>query len=219
MSNSARDQAWAWGNTFDTLVSTPSTAAYVATWTGWLGGSGTTNNHFDHSFGMVGNIIRGGRYGQLGNSHFNTGVTPQRVHFNGNTVELHPAINAVFGWDYPGAAVAGDWMDFLNASGNTLFVGGHGVHWQNHATNALVLKNDFAAASYRALTYTGTNGAVHTITAAKNLLNQGTASHLRLRFEDSSGWFLLRNSYWMNGSTNVINPFIETPGSPVHFVH
>jgi hypothetical protein len=97
--------------------------------------------------------------------------------------------------------------------------GGHGIHWQDNATNALVLKNDFTASTYRALTYSGTNGTVLNITAAKNLLNQGSGSHLRLRFEDSLGYFLLRNRYQANGGTNAINPFIETPGSPIHFVH
>jgi hypothetical protein len=205
---------------FETLVNTPSTAAYTAVWVGsYLGGSGSTNVNLDHSFSLVGNHVHGGRYGQLGGTFYNLVLSPQRVHFNGNSVELYPAINAVFSWDYPGAAVTGPWSEFLNASGNTLVAGGHGIHWQDNATNALVLKNDFASATYRGLTYTGTNGAVLNITVAKNLLNQGTGSHLRMRFEDSPGYFLLRNRYRANGSTNDINPFIETPGSPAHFVH
>jgi hypothetical protein len=206
-------------NDFGTMVSTPSTAAYVAAWSGWEGGSGDTNVYLDHSFALVANRIYGGRYGQLGGNFFNANRTPQRVHFNGNAVELYPAINAVFGWDYPGAAVTGPWSEFLNASGNTLVAGGHGIHWQDNNTNSLVLRNDFASATYRGLTHTGTNGAVLNITVAENLLNQGSSSHLRLRFEDSSGFFLLRNRYRVTGSTNDINPFIETPGSPVHFVH
>jgi hypothetical protein len=212
------------GNEFETLVNSPSTAASTAVWTGWKGGSGFTSDFFDHSFSMVGNGIHGGRYGQLGASFFNNQDpsntnTPQRIHFNGNSVEVYPAINDVFTWDYPGAAVTGPWSEFLNASGNTLVAGGHGIHWQDNNTNSLVLKNDFVSASYRGLTYTGTNGAVLNITAAKNLLNQGSSSHLRLRFEDGPGWFLLRNRYRANGSTNDINAFVEAPGSPIHFVH
>jgi hypothetical protein len=206
-------------NDFGTMVSTPSTAAYVAAWSGFEGGSGDTNVYLDHSFALVGNRIYGGRSGQLGGNHFNNNPTPQRVHFNGNTVELLPPLNAAFAHDYPGAAVNGEWSEYLNASGNRLIGGGHGVRWGNNGTNALVHKNDFAAASYRALTYTATNAGVGNITVSKNVLNQGTGSHLRMRFEDSPGYFLLRNRYRANGSTNEISPFIETPGSPIHFVH
>ncbi len=81
------------------------------------------------------------------------------------------------------------------------------------------IKNDFGAASYRSLSFTSTNTGVLNITAAKNILNQGSASHVRPRIEDAPGWFLRRNSYRMNGSTNNINLFIEPSGSPVHFVH
>lgn len=206
-------------NDFGTLVSSPSATAYVSAWTGWLGASEMTNNNLDHSFTMVGNRIYGGRHGQLGGNHFNVSSTPQRVHFNGNSIEVHPTINAAIAHDYPGAAVTGQWMEFLNACGNTLISGGHGVRWKDNGTNALILKNDFSAASYRAFSVTSTNAGLLTITAAKNLLNQGSASHVRMRTEDSSGWYLLRNSYRANGPTNSLNPFIEPTGGSTHFVH
>ncbi len=207
------------GNIFDTQVTGASTTAYVMAWTGWWGAMGVLGRNPDHSFSMVGNSIRGGRYGNLGHNHYNTSVTPQRVHFTGNTVELFPAINAFVDHDYPSAASREYWAEFLNVSGNTLVAGGHGVVWVNNGTNALILKNDFGAASYRALSFTSTNTGVLNITAARNILNQGSASHVRPRVEDAPGWFLLRNTYRMNGSTNSINPFIEPSGSPVHFVH
>lgn len=208
-------------NDFGTLVSSYSAAAYVAAWTGWPGASGLTNVNLDHSFSLVGNRIYGGRHGQLGGNHFNTGVTPQRVHFNGNSVEVHPPINSESGWswDYPGAAVSGEWSEFLNVSGNLLVTGGHGVRWQDNGTNALILKNDFSTANYRALSVTSTNAELLSIIAAKNLLNQGSGSHVRMRIEDSPGWYLWQNSYRANGSTNPVNPFLAPSGNSTHFVH
>ena len=109
---------------------------------GQVGGSSSTGGFLDHSFSMMGNRIYGGRYGQLSGAYFNNqttnnAFTPQRVHFNGNSVELYPADNVVWLHDYPGAAIAGSWSEFLNASGNTLVDGGHGIHWQDNGTNAL----------------------------------------------------------------------------------
>ena len=124
-----------------------------------------------------------------------------------------------FALDYPGAAMAGKWSAFATVSGNRLVAGGHGVTWGDNCTNALVLKNDFAAATLRALDYSGTNGAAGTITVLKNTLNQGLGGHLRPRYGESSGYFLLRNHYRANGSTNDVNPFLDLPDSPVHFVH
>ncbi len=207
------------GNIFHTLVNNPSVTALWVPRSVWLGASGVTATSEDYSFSVVNNWIYGGRYGQIGDGHTKPDHTPQRHHFTGNTIELYPAFNTAYAHDYPSAASYQRYAEFLNLSGNTLIAGGHGAHWDDNCTNAIVLKNDFGAASYRSLSFTSTNIGVLNITAAKNILNQGSASHVRPRNEDAPGWFLLRNSYRMNGSTNSINPFIEPSGSPVHFVY
>lgn len=91
--------------------------------------------------------------------------------------------------------------------------------WWDRCTNAIILKNDFGVATYRALSYLGTNGSVGTIIVAKNILGQGVSQHLRLRYEDGNGYFMIRDHYRAFGSTNQINPFIDAAASPIHFYY
>ncbi len=205
------------GNTFHTLVNGYSTAAHVMAWTGWRGPSDVNTRNPDFTYSAVNNWIYGGRHGNLGDNGFNTNnVTPQKIHFTGNRVELYPTMNNVIAHDYPGAVLTERWAELLNVSGNTLVAGGHGVRWLDNATNAIVLKNDFGAASYRSLSATGTNAMLLSATVVRNVLNQGVSSHARTTGSELSGWFLLRNQYRLNG-TNTVNPFLEPMSNPVHF--
>jgi hypothetical protein len=142
---------------------------------------------------------------------------PYRVHLCGNTANLYPPVP--FFADYPAALAYGTWMESINLCGNTLVAGGHGIVWADRCTNAVILKNDFSTATYRSLSYLGTNGSVGTIVVAKNILSQGVSQHLRLRYEDGNAYFLIRNRYQAFGSTNQINPFIDAAASPVHFFY
>ena len=195
------------GNVFDTLVSAYATCALNA-YGAWPTVTGKTN---DSVFSFVGNEVNGGRFGEKAGS----GLQPFHLHFTGNTIGVYSAFNLAR--DYPGAAVQGPAITFANVSGNRLVSGGHGIHWGNGCTNAVVLKNDFAAAAYRGLSYDGTNGAVNAMAILKNDLGQGVSYHLRLRESDAGGFFLWGNHY-TNGVT-AVNPFTDSLGAPVHFIH
>ncbi len=75
-------------------------------------------------------------------------------------------------------------------------------------------KNNFAGATRRALAYDGTSGAVGNVSVVRNILNQGSSYHLKLRFPDSGAFFLQKNIY-TNAVSNV-DPFLDAVASPVH---
>jgi len=195
------------GNVFDTFVSVFAACALNA-----FGGWPTVSGSWDDSvFSFVGNEVNGGRFGEKAD----LGLHPFHLHFTGNAVAVYPPFD--LGGDHPGAVVEGGGIAFANVSGNRLLTGGHGIDWSNGATNAVVLKNDFAAAAYRGLSCDGTNGAVNAMAILKNDLGQGVSYHLRLRESDAGGFFLWGNHY-TNGVTSV-NPFTDSLGAPVHFIH
>ena len=95
--------------------------------------------------------------------------------------------------------------------------GGYGIQWLDNATNAIVIKNDFSAATYRSLAYDGTNNIVANIAILKNTLNHGASFHLKLREPDAVGYFLWNNRY--TNITSTVNPFLDSARAPVHFIH
>ena len=131
----------------------------------------------------------------------------------GNQVSLFPPFERYD--DITGSIFSSSEVGHANISGNTLLSGGRGVAWLDHCTNALVLKNDFSAASHRALDYYGTNGHVGAVQITKNILNQGSSYHLKSRPGDGYGFFLWRNTY-TNGVGSV-KPFLDSEHSPIHF--
>jgi hypothetical protein len=170
----------------------------------------------DYTTYFVGNDVTGGRHGQLA-INSSTSEKPYRLHFTGNTLNLFPpfSLNA----DYPGAAVASGRMNLADVAGNTLLAGGHGVRWLNNCSNAFVLKNRFTNATYRALVYDGTNGAVRSVAILKNDLGQGASFHLKVRPEEAGSFFLWRNTYYSSNGITAVNPFVDYPAAPVHFVY
>lgn len=107
-------------------------------------------------------------------------------------------------------------MAFGNISGNTLLAGQGGILLADLCTNALVLKNDFRAASGTALEYYGSNGVVRNVQAVKNILNVDKTYHVKLQYPDSGAFFLQKNVY-TNGISNV-DPFLDAAASPVHIM-
>jgi hypothetical protein len=198
------------GNIFKTLVSSPSTCALNA----YRYFSSPTGADADYVFCFIGNEVTGGRYGHAGDSSPRPWLT-HALHAGGNRLTLDPPFSR---WDdLPGAVTMGLNMSVANVSGNKLLAGGHGVRWLDSATNAVVLKNDFGVADYRALAYDGSNGVVNAIAILKNQLNQGVSFHLKLREPDAGGFFLWNNLF-TNGATTV-NPFIDSATAPVHIIH
>jgi hypothetical protein len=200
-------------NDFKTLVSTFATCALKAQ----VGACPGPNE--DHFFSFVGNVVEGGRHGQLGIHDPNEGTSGDKAYklnLSGNTLTLYPAFGIK--GDYPGAAVTDALSIFSNVSGNTLLAGGHGLRALGSCTNALILKNDFSGATHRGIAYDQPAGYAQTIAIVKNVLNQGDSFHLKLMYSDSFNYFLMRNSY-RDGTNLNLNAFIDAAGCPVHFFY
>jgi hypothetical protein len=119
--------------------------------------------------------------------------------------------------DFPGAAFEGGRIEHANIAGNKLVAGEHGARWQTDAISGLVLKNDFAAASLRALAYTGTNatiGPAFRFTVLRNSLGQGAQFHLKGPVADPGIFFSSENTFKAGALT--VNPFIDPASAPVH---
>jgi len=198
-------------NDFFTFVSLGATVAFLGI-AQWDGPTGSTN---DYVLCAVGNDIQGGRDGASGHAFELSTLRPYRIQFAGNRVKLYPAFQRAD--DQPAAAIGGYVMNFSQVSGNTLVAGGYGVRWLDTCTDAVVLKNDFSAATFRGLSYDGTNGAVRNLTIIKNVLGQGTTFHFHARPEDGTAYFLIKNAY-SNGVTGV-NAFIDPQSGSVHWIH
>jgi hypothetical protein len=197
------------GNTFSTLLNNPSATALYA----HNGGSATVSlSSNDYVYAFVGNEVIGGRNGQSAGNQ--GGGSPYRLHFCGNALDLSPPFSHRF--DYPGAAVRSTWMTMANICGNTMTNGGHGVRWMDNCCNAIIMKNDFARASFRALAYDGTNGAAQSMLIISNKLGTGTSFHLRMRPQEAGSFFLWNNTYFSSNGVAAINPFVDYPGAPVH---
>jgi len=197
------------GNDFVGFVSVLATCALNAFCNSNNTVSGSDNDRF---FSFVGNYVANGRHGELGAAGHHSELR-YKLNFCGNTISVYPAFNRSD--DYPGAVVTANEAVFCNISGNTLLAGGHGVRLLDNCTNAVILKNDFGAATHRGIAYEGSNGIVRNIIAAKNILGQGDSYHVRLPYFDSFNYFLIRNTYKDGASTN--NAFLDPAASPVHF--
>ena len=176
-----------------------------------------TKSTNDYTFYAVGNRIVGGRFGYWEKeAKFHS-----RPNFTGNYIELTPPYDVQDPiYDNIGAAFEGGRIEHANISGNKLVAGGHGARWQTDAISGLVLKNDFAAASLRALAYSGTNaptGPAFRFTILRNALGQGSQFHLKGPVMDAGIFFFSENTF-KNGALTV-NPFIDPASAPVHTRH
>jgi hypothetical protein len=198
------------GNEFHSLVSVfACTALYAVHY--WIGPTDSTN---DHAFYLVGNTVSGGRHGYDGGQQdTNAGFAkPYAAHVSGNALDLFPAFPLAE--DFPGTAVFGGEMALANIAGNRMIAGGHGVRWVNATASAVVLKNDFASATYRGLAYNGTNGVARHFLVLRNTIGQGASFHLRQPAGAPDCFFLGENVF--KDGTNTVNPFFERAATPVH---
>jgi hypothetical protein len=168
---------------------------------------------------FVGNVVNGGRQAFQGDWDFSWWLTdaaqirPSHYVFSGNTVTLLPAWEY---YDYPGAALTFRTSSRGNISGNTLLGAGHAVRWRGSCTNAIVLKNNFAAAYPRALVYDDSDHVAQNFQILKNILGHGSSYHLKINHADSDKFFLWKNIY-TNG-VSAVDPFLDPASAPVHFI-
>ncbi len=178
-----------------------------------------TGSSNDNTFYAVGNRIVGGRFGYWEKSSTNSWHS--RPNFSGNYIELTPPYDLqIPNYDNLGAAFEGAKIEHANIAGNKLVAGGHGARWHTDAISGLVLKNDFAAASFRALAYTGTNanaGPAFRFTILRNALGQGSQFHLKGPAVDPGIFFSSENTFKAGPAT--VNPFVDPASAPVHTRH
>jgi hypothetical protein len=53
----------------------------------------------------------------------------------------------------------------------------------------------------------------------KNELGQGGSFHLKARPQEGGSYFLWRNTYYSSNGVTAVNPFLDYPGAPVHFIY
>jgi hypothetical protein len=195
------------GNTFNTLVSDYSACAVKAFGCTQIG---LTDTSADYSTTFIGNWVYGGRHGELGSS--GSPQTQFAINFSGNYVSLFPPFNE--NGDGLGAAVTLDVCQTANVCGNTLAAGGYGLLYQQNCTNALVLMNNFAGASYGGIGYQDGGDFLLNAAVLRNFLAEGVSFHVQLPYPNNFGWFLNGNTY-SNGTTNV-PAFLDPMASSVH---
>jgi len=202
-------------NDFRTFVSLFSTVGVVA-----IGSTVTVtgSTNIDNTYYAVGNRIVGGRFGYWEHTRPVGESFLSRPNFSGNYIELTPPYDLqIPTYDNLGAAFEGARIEHANIAGNKLVSGGHGARWQTDAISGLVLKNDFAAAGYRALAYTGTNGNIgpaFRFTLLRNTLGQGSQFHLKGPLTDPGIFFSSENTFKAGATT--VNPFVDPASAPVH---
>lgn len=104
-----------------------------------------------------------------------------------------------------------------NVCGNTLVSGPHGFLYGPGCTNAIILANDFSAASYRGIggwPLSIGNGTLQSASIFNNKIGEGVSFHAEVDFLNSFGWFLGQNTY-MNG-TNAVPLFCDPLSPAVH---
>ena len=165
----------------------------------------------------VGNSISGGRSGYKGqDSQWGDPKSEADVHVSGNALNLFPAFPvSAKGYDGLGGAVVAGMVRRGMVSGNIMTAGEVGAWWSDGTASSILLKNDFASASYQGLLYEGTNGPQHRFLIVRNAFNQGYRYHLRPTWEDGRAYFFGENVF--KSGTNIVSPFITPYGAPVHF--
>ncbi len=103
----------------------------------------------------------------------------------------------------------GQGVRFLRAiSGGVVFSG---------CSNALILMNDLSSATHRAISYDAPGGDLQSAIIANNTLGRSNSFHLKLIDQDSSKYFLIRNTFWSNSASNTVPPFLDPQDATVHF--
>jgi hypothetical protein len=198
------------GNTFQTLINNLACCAvnYVGGYAGgaW-GGPGITN--FENSTCIIGNSVYGGRKG-LENGPT---LTPYSYNFSGNCVTLYPPFG--FFGEWPGTAAGAQGCRSASVCGNTLVAGGQGFWFLGANTNALILNNNFANASYRSVGYQTAADSLSTAQIFGNTLGDGVSFHVQLPDANSFGWFLGQNTF-VDTNSNIVPAFLDPASSAEH---
>jgi hypothetical protein len=191
------------GNTYSNFVSDGASCALD------LGGFGTDPARDANCF--IGNSVYGGRKGLKQDGAF----IPYTFNCSGNTFTLYPPLDRASGAD--GQASLADMYGCQSGSvcGNTFLAGGIGLHYVGSNSNALVLNNNFAGATFGSIGRDYVGDFVNNAQIYGNTLSQGVTFHVQLPTTNSFGWFLKENIY-MGAYSNSVPPFTDPLSSAVH---
>jgi hypothetical protein len=195
------------GNTFQTVISDGSCCALA------LGGdpSGVSSEVNAISTCFIGNSVYGGR----------TGVEPQGTTFaytlncSGNSFTLYPPFDIAGGGDGVASVVYVNGCLAANVCGNTLSNGGLGFKFSGANGNALILNNNFGAATFGGIGYTTPGDFLNTAQIFGNSFNDGVTFHVQLTFSSSFGWFIEGNTN-LNSASNSVPLFTDPLSSAAH---
>ncbi len=104
----------------------------------------------------------------------------------------------------------GQGVRFLRAISNNVVV-------FSGCSNALILMNDLSNATHRAISYDAPGGHLQSVIIANNTLGRSNSFHVKLLEQDSSKYFLIRNTFWSNSASNTVPPFLDPKDANVHF--
>jgi hypothetical protein len=199
------------GNTYNTLVSDPSCCAFCVAGQQQTELTGTPLQSYSSTF--IGNQVYGGRHGVECTST----TYPFTYTCSGNSITLYPAIEPIAPLinDYPGYAADAVGCESAIVSGNTLSNGGLGFLFSSTNGNALIMNNNFEAASYCGIGYQYIGDSLNAAQIYGNSLGQGVNFHVQLPYTKSFSWFLGSNTYW-NINSNPVPLFADPASSSIH---
>jgi hypothetical protein len=164
---------------------------------------------------FIGNSVYGGRQGVRANPD----PQPYTGNYSGNSIFLYPPFDIwgnIHAPDGPSVAFYENGALSLNVCGNTLQAGGYGVGYTGANDNAIILHNDFSAATYRGIGAQFLGDTLNNAQIFGNKLSEGVSFHAQLGVTNGFGWFLGNNTY-MDSHSNTIPVFLDPITAPVHF--
>jgi hypothetical protein len=169
----------------------------------------------DYNTSFIGNSIYGGQNGVEGSANNSPPYTYYSYNCSGNSFTLYPTFDVQTTYDDPGFAAEAAGCQTASVCGNTLFAGCLGFYFTGASTNALVLNNNFGAASYRGIGYALSGDSLNSAQIFGNTLCEGVSFHVQLHYVDSFGWFLGNNTN-VNTNSIVVPLFTDPAATAIH---
>jgi hypothetical protein len=198
------------GNIEQTMVSDGATTGFCVSGA-WEGATGFSSPNYSSCF--IGNAVHGGRSGIEGLYD----PYPYTYNCSGNTFFLYSGfdVQSPNGIDAPSFAAQAIHSLSVSVCGNTLLAGGYGVLYTSDNDKAIILNNDFRAASYRGIGFGFMSDTLDNAQIFGNKLREGVSFHVQVGMTNGFGWFLGNNTY-MDMNSNTVPVFLDPISAPVH---
>jgi hypothetical protein len=103
-----------------------------------------------------------------------------------------------------------------NVCGNTLLVGEYPIVYQSYNSSAIILNNDFSAATCRGMGHYNLADSINSVQFFGNKLNEGASFHVQVGIANGFGWFLGNNTYLDTNNNTMLAPFLDPVAAAVH---